>query len=414
MPSQPTYTETIKDLVKKGRAAAAQAQNWDKPATTQDSSAPGNPDSSAPGNPDSSAPIKTDSSASCKPDSTNLSEYRQTLTLVPYCIVKSLSMLDNIYETRLFGWLLAKAQSVLKLYNKDLSEINIEHALNMTKVTIPARFLLNDGDKNYSCVTKAFSLATKKIDYERDNRVYHLNIIAFPCLVKDGRKSLVTFVIHQEMWHALLDFSKGYRLFSLQTFMTLSCKYSVIMYLLCTQQSCPKSYTTETLRTLLGATNKAYDRGANFISRVLDPAHDELKEKAPYYFEYSATKTGKRHKYTDIIITPVLNKKIILSETEQTRKADEMRLGLDETVMRYCIDSFKITAHDCEKMEPYILRLGDTAAQLSFLGTIKTRVMGGRVKNPAGYLYRSLQQHFDKTANNCNQTSQKIIKNTLV
>lgn len=321
------------------------------------------------------------------------STQKQGLALVPYCIVKSLSMLDNIYETRLFGWLIAKAQSVLKLYNKDLSEINVEHALGLTKVTIPARYILSEGDKNYNQITKSFSLATKKIEYEKNNIIYHLNIIAFPTLIKDGRKSLLSFVVHNDMWHALLDFSKGYRLFSLDTFMKLQSKYSVIMYLIITQQSEPKTYTVETLKTILGCTSKAYERGTNLFARVIDPARSELLEKAPWYFEYSAWKEGKRHKITTVTITPVLNKKYIVpAASEYQSTADKLRLTLDDKVAVYIIENFAMTAKDVERIEPHLLRLGDSTQQLLFIAKIKERVSTGRVRNRAGYLVRSLQQ----------------------
>ena len=321
------------------------------------------------------------------------STQKQGLALVPYCIVKSLSMLDNIYETRLFGWLIAKAQSVLKLYNKDLSEINVEHALGLTKVTIPARYILSVGDKNYNQITKSFSLATKKIEYEKNNIIYHLNIIAFPTLIKDGRKSLLSFVVHNDMWHALLDFSKGYRLFSLDTFMKLQSKYSVIMYLIITQQSEPKTYTVETLKTILGCTSKSYERGTNLFARVIDPARSELLEKAPWYFEYSAWKEGKRHKITTVTITPVLNKKYIVpAASEYQSTADKLRLTLDDKVAVYIIENFAMTAKDVEKIEPHLLRLGDSTQQLLFIAKIKERVSTGRVRNRAGYLVRSLQQ----------------------
>jgi len=320
---------------------------------------------------------------------------RQPLTLIPYTVVKALSLLDNIYETRLFGWTLAKAQSVLKLYNKDLSEINIEHSMDMTKVTIPARLLLNEGDKNYSQVIKSFSLATKKIEYEKDNRLYHLNIIAFPILVKDGRRSLISYVIHNDFWHALLDFSKGYRLFSLDTFMKLQSKYSVIMYLLCTQQSAPKSYMVETLKTLLGCDCcKAYDRGANLFARVIDPAREELKAKAPWFFEYTAQKEGRRHKYTTVVITPVLNDKYAMQDNEITATAAKLRLRLDESVMHYLTEKFAMTTKECERIEPLLQKLGDHVAQLAKLEEIRHRTLSGRVKNPAGYLVRTLQNMY--------------------
>lgn len=341
------------------------------------------------------APDSTDTTKSAPPP-----PHRQQLTLVPYTIVKSLSLLDNIYETRLFGWLIAKAQSVLKLYNKDLSDINIEHAMDLTRVTIPARFVLVEGDKNYSMIRKAFTLADKTIDYTKDNILYHLNIIAFPKLIKEGRRSTITFVIANEMWHALLDFSKGYRLFSFETFMRLQSKYSVIMYLLCTQQSAPKNYGIDSLKQLLGCDGqKAYDRGANFFARVIDPAHDELKAKAPWYFEYSATKDGRSHKYTNIIITPVLNKSIVIGDDGETvtpikAEADKMRIRLDRTVIDYCIDKFGMETRAIEHLEPLLTKVGNHTQQLSKLEEIRHRCLAGQIRNPAGYLTRSLQNMF--------------------
>lgn len=319
-------------------------------------------------------------------------EPKPKLALVPYTIVRCLASLENIYETRLLGWTLAKAQSVLKLYNKDLSHINVEHALNVTRVTIPARLLLAEDDKNYSNVKKSFTLATKKIEYERENRLYHLNIIAFPELIKDGKKSLVVFYIHNELWHALLDFSKGYRMFSLETYMKLQSTYSVILYLLISQQSGPRNYSIEALKQLLGCdTQKAYSRGFNFFNRVIEPARAELIEKAPWYFEYSATKLGRTHKICECIITPVLNKKVALGDNAVSNTADALRLRLDDAVRHYLTEHFKMTAREQETIEPLILRLGNTAEQLAMIGSIRQRTLAGRVKNPAGYLVRSLQ-----------------------
>lgn len=377
---QKTLQETILKTIKQGKEAAERAA---ASAATAAPSAPLTPDSPAP----APAPAQAEPHKGSEP--------KPRLTLIPYNIVQCLSSLENIYETRLFGWTLAKAQSVLKLYNKDLSSINIEHALGLTRVTIPARLLLNEGDKNYTVLTRAFSLAAKKIVYEKDNTVYHLNIIAFPELRKDGRRSMITYVIHNELWHALLDFSRGYRLFSLETYMTLNTKYAIIMYLLISQQSGPRNYQVETLRQLLGCTSKAYDKGSNLFARVIDPSRMELMRKAPWYFEYSATKEGKSHRITEIIITPVLNKAVVIDRNSDTaKKGDELRLRLDQPVVDYLADHFGMSAREAETVETLLLRAGDTPRQLAKLEEIHYRTMTARVKNPAGYLVRSLQNQY--------------------
>lgn len=377
---QKTIQETILNAIRQGKEAAERAAASAATAAPSVQNAQG---AAAPA--PAPAPAETHKGSEPKP----------RLTLIPYNIVQCLSSLENIYETRLFGWTLAKAQSVLKLYNKDLSSINIEHALGLTRVTIPARLLLNEGDKNYSVLTRAFSLASKKIVYEKDNTIYHLNIIAFPELRKDGRRSMITYVIHNELWHALLDFSRGYRLFSLETYMTLNTKYAIIMYLLISQQSGPRNYQVETLRQLLGCTSKAYDKGSNLFARVIDPSRQELMRKAPWYFEYSATKEGKSHRITEIIITPVLNKAVVIDRNSDTaKKGDELRLRLDQPVVDYLADHFGMSAREAETVETLLLRAGDTPRQLAKLEEIHYRTMTARVKNPAGYLVRSLQNQY--------------------
>lgn len=317
---------------------------------------------------------------------------REKLAIVPYTIVKCLSSLDNIHETRLFGWILAKAQSVLKLYNKDLSEINIEHAIGLTRLTIPTRLIIGEDSKNYEVAVKSFSLADKKIVYERDNTLYHLSIIAFPELRKEGRRSFVTCVIHNELWHALLDFTRGYRLFRLDVYMKLLSKYSVVMYLLISQQSGPKRYSIEALRQLLNcAEQKSYDRGANFFARIIDPARAELKEKAPWYFEYTASKEGRRHKYTEIVITPVLNDSVTLQPSEVSTQAAALRLRLDAKVVDYLTYNFNMTPREIETIEALLLRVGDANAQIAKIEAVKHRCLAGRVRNKAGYLVRTLQ-----------------------
>lgn len=318
--------------------------------------------------------------------------------IIPYTIIKCVTSLDNIYETRLFGWVLAKAQSVLKLYNKDLSDINLQHALGLTRVTLPARYILNEGDKNYNNIEKSFGLASKKIVYTKENRIYHLNIIAFPELVKDGRKSMVTFIIHNEIWHALLDFTKGHRTFSLPAYIRLNTKYAVIMYLLVSMQRQPTSYGIGQLKYTLGVNGmSSYERGSNFISRCLDPAREELMAKAPYYFDYSCTTTGREHRITEIIIIPQPNKNILQTNEDVQKEVDVLRLRIDDDVRLYIQENFGMDAKPLDRLEPLLMRMGSKATVMTKLSEIKEQIRLRRVKNKPGYLTRSIQNLFKAT-----------------
>lgn len=316
-------------------------------------------------------------------------------SIIPYQIVRCVSQLDNIYETRLFGWVIAKAQSVLKLYNKDLAEINLQHAMSLTRVTLPAKMILNPDDKNYINIKKALGLANKTITYSKNGNYYHLNIIAFPVIYKseDGR-IMMTFVLHNDIWHTLLDFSKGHRTFSLPTYIKLTNKYSVIMYLLVSNQTRTMTYGVATLKSLLGCEHaKTYQARNNaFCSRVLDPAREELLAKAPYYFDYSCSQSGKNHAVTEIIIIPQVNKHYIQAEPTATMNlVDSLRCRLDDDVKRYVIERFTIKGRQLDRLEPIIASIGGKAEQLARLSQIFETAKRHRVKNYAGYAYKSIK-----------------------
>lgn len=315
-------------------------------------------------------------------------------TIMPYTLIEAFRKLDNIYECRLLGWILAKAQSVLKLYNKDLGDINIEHAMNLVTLRIPTKRLLNYSDTNYTAAKKAFSLARKTIPYSREGLEMELNIIAFPQIVRENNKSYVTCVIHNELWHAMLNFSKGYRLVDLATYMKLQSKYAIVLYLLTTQQNKTQAFSLTTLRRYTGTdTNKAYGRTANFRARVLDSARAELDKQSPYSFDYEIAR-GTKNKEPTILITPRRREAPPATEhdKETAREAAEQRLRLDTRVVEYLRDKYSMNTKEMSVAEPLLERLGEWGRQIDFLAGIAHITAARRIENPKAYLVASLKQ----------------------
>lgn len=318
----------------------------------------------------------------------------EPLSIIPYPVVRSLCQLDNVYECRLFGWVIAKAQSVLKLYNKDLSDINVEHAMRLTRVTIPVRYLLSSNDNNYNNIPKAFGLAEKKIIYTKGNRDYYLTVIAFPELVKESGRVYVTFAIHNDLWHALLDFSKGYRLFSMTSLLSLSSPYSMILYLLISQQKGPMSFSIATLKVLLGCDKlKSYNRGFNFFARIIDPVRAELDQKTPYSFEYTADRTGRGGQYTNIVISPRISTRYTKAQTDdgQVRLVLKLRSRIDDGVISYLADSFNLDETGLQTVEKLLPTSWTVEQILDHAGKVKAAMATKRVRNKAGYYVNSLK-----------------------
>lgn len=315
-------------------------------------------------------------------------------SIIPYIIIKTLSKIDNIYEMRLFGYIFAKAQSVMKVYNKDLSQINLQHAMNLTRVTLPARYLLQMGDTNYKHIHKAFKLAEKWVDYERNGWEMKLNIIAFPMFKKEGRNSLITFVISNDLWHALLDFSQGYRLLYLPTYMKLQSTYSVIMYLLITQQKEAMTYHIDTLKQLTGADqNKSYTRTFNFLNKVVNPAQRELNEVSPFTFTYELKRQGRGGGYKSITLTPIKNPnyKVEDASNPRTRDLDKQRIRLHPEVVSYLENACNMNDKGIESIENIIASMGDYDLQIRRIAEYRDAALKKRVKNVAGYVMNCIK-----------------------
>lgn len=314
-------------------------------------------------------------------------------SILPYKVCTALGQIENIYELRLFGWVIAKAQSVAKKYNKDLSQINVQHAMNLVRVTLPGKMLLQEGDNNLRNIKKSFTLANKTLDWQLEGYDLKLNIIAFPEYHKKYQQGgLVTFVIHNTLWYALLDFSKGHRLIELPVYMRLKSKYSAILYMLMSHQETPLTYTVNHLREILGATTKAYDRGNNLIQKVLDPARHELDTMAPATFHYSMNREGRGGPYKTVTLIPWQSEHYQPAElTDRDARMHASRVRLDDTVTEYLQQAFNLTTESIEKYEDSIASIGNKDAQLDFIARVKEKTDALRARNPAGYFVRAIQ-----------------------
>lgn len=109
--------------------------------------------------------------------------------------------------------------------------------------------------------------------------------------VKPG---LAVIEVNRETWMALLDFSKGFRKFDLETALMLKLTPSLRLFQLLSNQKEPITFTIAQLRRMwnMDAVDPAtgrylkYPDTYNFIKRTIEPAKRELDEKSPWSFDY--------------------------------------------------------------------------------------------------------------------------------
>lgn len=311
--------------------------------------------------------------------------------IIPYALIGALAQIENIFEMRLFGFVLAKAQASLKLANPNLNDINLQFALNLVQVIIPARYLLSDGDRNYTNIRKALTLANKTIEYQRGETTYHLNIIAMPEIIRECGRLSLRFVIHNELWHALLNnFLQGYRLIHLPTFIRLRSTKAVLLYLLVSNQRNAITYSLDHLRDILGANSKAYDRTANFVARVLEPSRRELDKCAPYSFDYELKRGGRGGGYNAIELQP--RRAAEPQSSDLSDEVERLRVRLDARVVEYLQSKFGMTAREVERLEDGIMALADSwGGQVERLANIFEASRRAQARNPRAYLTASLR-----------------------
>lgn len=314
--------------------------------------------------------------------------------LVPLQVGKILSCCSNIYELRIVGWVIAKAQSVLKLYNRDLRDINMQFALNVAEVVVPARYLMNEKDTEYRSVKQGFSLARKTVTYKRDDMEAELNIISNPALFRKGKTAYVRFYIARELWMILLDFAKGYRLINLITYLRLTSQYSVKLYLLISQQRARRYLTKEELMAIVGAADvDSFQRGNNFTARVLKQAQNDLTKYSPTSFDFEPFKEGRGGRIVGYFITPKPNKPTELGANKTLEaRVESMRSRLDERVKDYIILNFDANEKDCEAVEGLLEQMGDAARQLEVLEQVRHTAAKYGVGNRMGYLVGALRK----------------------
>lgn len=194
----------------------------------------------------------------------------------------------SIYEKRIVYRLIDLAQAELEglLLKDNLRSIHKRERART--ITMPIAYILKDEkDENYTIAKQAFrSLSCKGLEYEDENFWAFINIIAAPRF--DKKVGCATFDVYDEIWQCLLNFTKGYRKYELNTIMSFNSVYTMRMYELISGQKTPLTFINGTFESLCDRFKlpKTMRRPQIFEEKVLNKAKKELDARAPYSFVY--------------------------------------------------------------------------------------------------------------------------------
>lgn len=295
----------------------------------------------------------------------------------------------SVYEKRILYRIVEANQEVLE--NKHLSNKYIidTDLFNTKSYLMPISCFLNsEEDKNHKRIKEAFrSLEDKSFMYEDDDIITSIRLVRKFEINK--RSGFVRFSLDLPIYSALIDFSKGYKKYELQTAMQFESVYSMRFYELMSGQKEPIEFKIGTLKEMFSISDK-YKRVNDFLRYVLDVAKKELDEKSPYSFEYEPLKQGRA--YYSILFFPKYNPKNRDTELERRDLQKQVSLSWDlpRNIVDYLKHNFGFTTDGIKNNIDLFKSAHDKIDLIEFLASIKGKVRES--KNPQGYVIGAIRK----------------------
>lgn len=295
----------------------------------------------------------------------------------------------SIYEKRIIYRIIevlqcqTEGKKLNKKYNVDIDLFGDAH------ISIPiSAFLKDEKDKHYTEIKKALmGLESKRLTYEDDETWQIIRLIEKPRINK--YESFVVFRLDSMIYHAFLDFSKGYRKYELKTAMQFDSIYAMRFYEILSGQKKPLCYSIDQLKEMFQISDK-YDRVNDFKKYVLDIARRELDKCSPYTFNYEMNKTGR--KYTSVTFFPKFQPKFRDPDLEKKNLQKQVSLSWDlpKNVIDYLIHNFDFTKDGIKHNLDLFKEVHKQLDLISFLASIKGKVRTS--KNPQGYIIGAMKK----------------------
>lgn len=296
----------------------------------------------------------------------------------------------SVYEKRIIYQLVDVAQSEVEGldFRKDCRKVG-QTLWGDVLLELPISALLaHEDDKNHKQVKDALiGLSQKFIIYEDSKTWEKINIVVQPKI--DKYKSTYRIQLDPKIWGCMLDFTKGFRKYELETAMRFESVYSMRFYEIFSNQKTPVIHTIDELKSMFQITDK-YTLLADFMRRVIIPAQKELDQKSPYSFTYSPIKTGK--KITALKFFPVYHPEHRDSEleTNDLKKRISPAWDLSKNVLDYLKTAY---AFETKEIKQNIDLFKEAQNKLDFIQFMsKVKPKANRANNPKGYLINAIKK----------------------
>lgn len=268
------------------------------------------------------------------------------------------------------------------------------------EVVIPVKDVLSgEDDKNYTKAKTAIrSLMGRFLEYEDDQKYKATQILNEVDVDKVAGKMVIR--VNRNVWRAMLDFSKGFRKYELETAVKLRGKYSLRIYKLVSKQTDPITYSIVDLRKMWGLVDK-YKKVDDFVKNTIVVAKEELDRVSPYSFDFTlnAAKSaevnkGRKGRPAITSVTFFPHHRIGNESSDAVRKQVNPSMLLDYEFYQVLKNKFSFDAQGIRAN----ITLFDLAQKecniLEFLDEIAPSAL--RAVNVQGYVVSAVRKHLQE------------------
>lgn len=200
----------------------------------------------------------------------------------------------TVYEQRILCMIVksARDRTARKLIKSEMYAWNIDE--DNLAISVAMRDILSEGDQHYERVMDAFQrLMTRRFSViDSSNGSWFSTPIVYN-VTHNARSGVVHFYVAAKLMGAILDFSKGYRQYSIDTALALPSPVAVRLYILMCGCSSPLTFSVDNLKSMFGVDDK-YKQTADFIKKVIEPARRILDDEGVTSFHFERIKTGTK------------------------------------------------------------------------------------------------------------------------
>lgn len=293
------------------------------------------------------------------------------------------------YEARLL--LMAVKSGQVLLEGRALSHEHgvLQHSYNMVEVAVPIRDITTDKGQHYEHVIKAAEMLSRKVFTWRDdtkqgkgNWVTCAWVLRAEHIAKSGS---VKLILDKRFFDALYNFTFGYCKMDLERALQFKTAAAARLYPLINTQKHPITYDIQKLKEMLGVQDK-YQRGNDFVKRIIEPAKQEMTASQGNTFVYSVNK-GANNKIESITITTIHR----ATDHEKNASFANIREKLGREIMLLLMQHGGFTSMQVQRNLKTLEKFAKHPAAMELLLAIIQRARKKRPTNMQGYIINAIK-----------------------